>query len=202
MTSKQTRIPCAIAFTVLIAFAAPANAAEISNKDQDRLSAIGYADALIEACPKRFKLTSGAEARIKGYRIKYGRRIDAIVATQLKGMNADPDVDCVGEGDIFPLDIRFSNFEGKPLLKDIGDVYAKTSPSTGNRNNGREYQFIEELCSSSPLVCKKSAKHPGQFVSPKQMIQKLKEPGMWDARHELVEGWACKNASRACEGGD
>lgn len=200
MTSKQTRIPCAIAFTVLIAFTAPANAAEISNEDQDRLSAIGYADALIEACPKRFKLTPGAEARIKGYRHKYGRRIDAIVATQLKGMNAD--VDCVGEGDIFPLDIRFSNFDGKPLLKDLGDVYAKTSPSVGNKNNGREYQFIAELCSSSPLVCKKSAKHPGQFVSPKQMIHKLKEPGMWDARHELVEGWSCKNASGACEGGD
>ncbi len=53
-----------------------------------------------------------------------------------------------------------------------------------------------------PRLSVKSAKHPGQFVSPKQMIQKLKEPGMWDARHELVEGWACKNASRACEGGD
>jgi len=143
MTSKQTRIPCAIAFTVLIAFASPANAAKISNQDQDRLSAIGYADALIEACPKRFKLTAGAEERIAGYRKKHGRRIDAIVATQLKGMNADPDVDCVGEGDIFPLDIRLSNFDGKPLLKDLGDVYAKTAPSCPSSNDLRLFLLLK-----------------------------------------------------------
>ncbi|GLU28008.1 hypothetical protein [Brucella sp. NBRC 12950] len=202
MIFKLPKIFGSIVFTLLIAATSPAKADKISNEDQDRLNAIGYADALVEACPKRFKFTSGAEARIKKYRIKHSQRIGAIAATELKGMNADPDVDCVGKGDVVLLDIRQSIIDGRPLLKDLGDIYAKKTPSTKMSKSGREYQFIAELCTMSPLTCKKSAKHPDEFVSPKQMIQRLKEPGMWDARHELVDGWACKNASETCEGGD
>ncbi|GEM_PF-6201459 len=202
MKFNLIRIAGSIAFALSIATASSSHAGKISNEYQDRLSAIGYADALIEACPQRFKFAPGAEARIRKYRMKHSQRMGVITATELKGMYGDPYVDCVGKGDMVSLDIRQSIVDGTPLLKDLGDVYAKNSPSKKDNNSGREYQFIAELCSVSPLTCKKSPKHPRQFVSPKQMIEKLKEPGMWDARHELVEGWACKNASRACEGGD
>lgn len=165
-----------------------------SLKERSLIDVAATAKFLVEYCPNQYALTKEGKKVVRSLEKSKAKHYGIAYATEAKGYDwlggEDQERECATE-----MGFTFQNtkFKGVELVT----RFIPPAP-TGNK----EYRYVSELCNNTPALCKKNPRRPGDFVSPKSMIDILKQPGMWDAKEELVEGWYCRNATNVCEGGE